>query len=97
MLYFIIDKLKMLDHMYQYSFLTFMGLVTQTIATTEGGAHHDEDGGTSTGVGASVASSADGYVRSGLNLISHLSFNNTVKARATRWLVMNQQEKRREQ
>jgi hypothetical protein len=43
MLYFIIDKLQTLDHMYQYSFLTFMGLVTSTIAATEG-AHHDEDG-----------------------------------------------------
>ena len=42
MLYFIIDKLKMLDHMYQYSFLTFMGLVTSTIAATDG-ARHDEE------------------------------------------------------
>lgn len=45
MLYFIIDKLSMLDHMYQYSFLTFMALVTSTIASTEGG-HHLEEGDT---------------------------------------------------
>jgi hypothetical protein len=60
MLYFIIDKLSMLDHMYQYSFLTFMGLVTSTIASTENHHHHEEEGGVSGGDGTT----GDGYVNS---------------------------------
>lgn len=60
MLYFIIDKLKMLDHMYQYSFLTFMGLVTSTIAATEGG-HHDEALASVPSGSPAAAAGGDGY------------------------------------
>ncbi len=57
MLYFIIDKLKMLDHMYQYSFLTFMGLVTSTITATE--QHHDDHHHHDT---ADATAGSEGYV-----------------------------------